>query len=338
MALQIAALWQRRNFFLLPLLPVAVLFRLLAALRATLYKQGWLKRQRLPVPVVVVGNISVGGTGKTPLTLYLAQQLCLAGFRPGIISRGYGGNALNPQQVQQDDPASLVGDEPLLLARRAGCPVFIGRLRHQAGLALLTQYPECNVILCDDGLQHYQLERDIEIAVIDGQRGLGNGWPLPAGSLREPPSRLSQVDAVIVNGELKQTIPPHPSRFQMSLDANQAYQLINPANKQPLAAFSGQNVAALAGIGHPPRFFFVLEQAGMLVDPHPFPDHHAYTADELTAIKAGTLLVTEKDAVKLAPFNDARIWVVPVSARLAPDLAAWLVDRLESSAKPTAAR
>ncbi|MEH6436718.1 tetraacyldisaccharide 4'-kinase, partial [Massilia sp. DD77] len=188
--------WLRRGPLACALLPLSLLFRLLAALRARLFRAGVLRSERLPVQVIVVGNIFIGGTGKTPLTIWLAQALRAAGLRPGVISRGHGGEQSAPREVGPGSTPSEVGDEPLLIAARAACPVFVGRRRAEAGRALLAAYPDVDVLIADDGLQHYALARDLEIVLFDG-RGVGNGWTLPAGPLREPPSR--RRDVTIVN-------------------------------------------------------------------------------------------------------------------------------------------
>ena len=194
----LAAVWRRRGLLACLLLPFALLFIVLAGLRRALYRAGFLHRERLPVPVVVVGNITVGGTGKTPLVIHLAQALRALGRHPGIVSRGYRGDTADVAEVTPGSDPDAVGDEPVLLARRSGCPVFVGRDRTAAARTLLAGYPQCDLILADDGLQHYRLARDVEIALFD-ERGVMNGWCLPAGPLREPVSRLAQVDAVVIN-------------------------------------------------------------------------------------------------------------------------------------------
>ncbi|HEY9104596.1 tetraacyldisaccharide 4'-kinase [Chitinimonas sp.] len=335
--MQTPAYWQTR-FPACLLLPLSALFSALAALRRGLYALGVLRQRRLPVSVVVIGNITAGGAGKTPTVLYLAEQLRRHGRKPGILSRGYGGSETGPAEVPTDGTASRYGDEPALLARRSGCPVFIGRDRHATGLALLARHPDVDVLLCDDGLQHYRLARDVEIVVVDGSRGLQNGWLLPAGPLRETAGRLARCDALLVNGAAQVPIPPHPRRFDMRLQPAAAWRLKDPAERRPLADFAGQPLAALAGIGHPARFFATLAAAGLQPSQHSFPDHHHYTATDLQAIQGGALLVTEKDAVKLTALLSAgelphggNIWAVPVEAQIAPDLADWLIDRLHTA-------
>lgn len=304
--------WYRRTWFTWLLLPIAWLFCLLVALRRGLYRLGMLRSERLPVPVIVVGNISVGGTGKTPLVIALVELLRAQGWKPGVISRGYGGAANNwPQPVNADSDAYWIGDEPLLIAQRSGAPMVVGPDRIAAARQLLASH-EVDIIISDDGLQHYRLQRDVEIAVVDGARRLGNGHCLPAGPLREPAGRLKQVDIVVVNGgasgELAMVLEPQPPRS-----------LADEQRTQPLTALRGQPVHAVAGIGNPQRFFRMLEAAGLEIIPHPFPDHHRYLAADIDFGDAAPVLMTEKDAVKCRTISDGRHWYLPVSARL-PEL------------------
>jgi len=297
------------------LLPLSVMFALVAGLRRTAYQLGWLRAWLAPAPVIVVGNISVGGTGKTPLTLALVEHLRSQGWRPGIVSRGYGGQgARYPQSVRADSDAAEVGDEPLLLARRALVPVVIDPLRVR-GVQYLLASSDCNIVICDDGLQHYALARTVEIAVVDGQRGLGSGWRLPAGPLREPAARLRSVDLVVVNG-----------RWQAagSMPASAATMSLAPAPWQPVHTDdatippSSGTIHAVAGIGHPPRFFAMLAGQGFQPIPHAFPDHHAYTVADLQFSPPAALVMTEKDAVKCVGIAPPNSWYVPVQAIL-PD-------------------
>jgi len=309
------------------LLPLAALFRFLAALRLTLYRAGILRSERLPLPVVVVGNIIVGGSGKTPLTLWLGEQLHERGFKPGVVSRGYGG-AGTVREVLTDSAAAEVGDEPLLIKRRTRLPVFVGKDRVAAARALIKAHPECDLILSDDGLQHYRLARDFEIAVQDG-RGLMNGWPLPAGPLREPPSRLARVDALVINGVTDVPYAPGlPPQFAMLLDGDTFHALSNSQQTCAAKDLTGKRLAAVAGIGDPQRFFSHLRGLGLSFGSHPFPDHHVFTAADLNGIDADALLMTEKDAVKCAGITDRPVWVLPVTARVEPDLAALVMEKL----------
>lgn len=305
------------------LLPLSFLFRGVVNLRRVLYRRGLLTVWHPGVPVIVVGNISVGGTGKTPLVVWLAQRLRAHGYRPGIVTRGYGGKAQDwPRSVTPHSDPALVGDEPVLLAQRCDCPIVAAPDR-VAAVRHLLEATDCNVVISDDGLQHYRLGRDIEIIVIDGIRRFGNGACLPAGPLREPPQRLTEADFVVVNGG-----PPAPGEFGMQLRAGMAIPLVG-GERKPLGAFSGQRVHAVAGIGNPQRFFDTLQGQGLEVIPHPFPDHHPYQARDLVFDDDFPVLMTEKDAVKLRPYAGAGQWYVPVDADMPPELEAALMQRLE---------
>jgi tetraacyldisaccharide 4'-kinase len=285
------------------------------------------KAEHLPVPVIVVGNITVGGAGKTPLTLWLARQLRERGWHPGIVSRGYGGDNAVPRPVTRSSLPAEVGDEPLLLARRGGVPVWVGRDRVAAGRALLGVHPEVNLIVCDDGLQHYRLARDVELAVFDG-RGAGNGWRLPAGPLRESLERLREVDAIVCNGKPDGRLPPNLPRFDMRLQAGRFYDLDDPQRQAGAADLAGRQLHALAGIGDPERFFRTLEDLGLRFSRHPFPDHHVYTPDDLAFASDSVLLMTEKDAVKCAGLTVGETWVLPVDAELSPALIDLVLEKL----------
>jgi len=285
------------------------------------------KAERLPVPVIVVGNITVGGAGKTPLTLWLARQLRARGWQPGIVSRGYGGDNDVPRPVTQSSSPAEVGDEPLLLARRSGMPVWVGRDRVAAGRAVLAAHPEVDLVLCDDGLQHFRLARDIELAVFDG-RGAGNGWRLPAGPLRESLERLREVDAIVCNGRPDERLPPAVPRFDMRLQAGHFYNLDDPQRQTEAGDLAGRKLHALAGIGDPERFFRTLEELGLRFSRHPFPDHHAYTSADLAFAGDDVLLMTEKDAVKCAGLTIGETWVLPVEADLSPALIDLILEKL----------
>ena len=325
--------WQGSGALTLLLLPLAGAFYLMVQLRRWLYRLGLLRSQRLAVPVVVIGNITAGGSGKTPLCLWLAQQLAQRGWRPGIVSRGHGGG-LAPGQVREvmpDGDAREVGDEPVLLRRRSGLPVFVGRDRVAAARALLAAHPGCNLLISDDGLQHYRLARDVEIAVLD-PRGLMNGWPLPAGPLREPAARLGSVDALVLNGPAVASAGA-VAVFQMRLAGSTFFSLAEPERTCEAANLPHGRLAALAGTGVPQRFFDHLASLGLAFSAHAFPDHHRYAAADLAAIDGEALLMTEKDAVKCAGLTARPVWVLPVSAQLGPaaagiDLATHVENRI----------
>jgi tetraacyldisaccharide 4'-kinase len=315
--------------------PVSLLFRALVATRRALYQVGWLKTDRLPVPVIVVGNVFVGGTGKTPLTIWLAEALRQAGYVPGIISRGHGAQNTVPQSVTPESAPHSVGDEPVLIARRAQCPVMVGRNRVAAARALLAAHPQVNVILSDDGLQHYALGRDIEIILFDA-RGSGNGWMLPAGPLREPVARRG--DFTVVNAEqIPSTMPNDAIRMQLSGDV--AERLADRSQRVALGSLpafvpngEAPRMIAAAGIGNPARFFTLLRSAGLMFDEMPLPDHYDFADNPFAAVSADIILITEKDAVKCSQIaalkNDLRLWVVPVTARIDGALAEKIVEKL----------
>ncbi|MDR2000177.1 MAG: tetraacyldisaccharide 4'-kinase [Zoogloeaceae bacterium] len=300
--------------------PLSWLFALIAALRRAFYRVGIFAAVRLPVPVIVVGNITVGGAGKTPLTIWLAEELRKRGRHAGVISRGYGGSATGTREVGPDDDPAVTGDEPLLIRRRTGCPVFVGRDRVAAGRALLAAHPETDVLLCDDGLQHYRLGRDVEIAVVD-RRGFQNGLMLPAGPLREPVSRLRTVDAVVAhdwNGA---------ADFRMTLVGERFKPLAKTGESALSAEFAGKRIHAVAGIGEPQRFFDHLAALGLRFEAHPFPDHHVYAAADLD-FTGDVILTTEKDAVKFGVLARLPVWVLPVAATVTPDLAQFVLERI----------
>ena len=307
--MSIEAQWQRLGPLAIALWPVSLLFRLVVASRRWAYRRNLLKSKHPAVPVIVVGNITVGGSGKTPLVIWLVEFLRGHGLQPGVVSRGYGGGASHwPQQVGADSDPVAVGDEAVLLAQRAACPVCVGPDRPAAIDALL-QHSGCDVVVSDDGLQHYAMSRDIEIAVIDGQRRFGNGLMLPAGPLREPVSRLRDVDLVICNGQ------PQADEFAMQLSSPQIYRLDGEGPSRDISVLEGQRVRAIAGIGNPGRFFDMLRSHGLVVQGHAFPDHHAYTAEDLAFAAELPLLMTEKDAVKCRNIFAGDAWVVSIQAQ-----------------------
>lgn len=291
------------------LIPLSWLFALIAAVRRLAYRVGVLTVHHFDIPIIVVGNISVGGSGKTPLTEALVRLLREAGWSPGVVSRGYGGRAEQwPQRVHADSDPFLVGDETVLLARRCGCPLVAGPDR-VAAVRVLREQCDVDVVVSDDGLQHYALGRDVEIAVVDGVRRYGNGRMLPAGPLREGEGRLGGVDVVVANG------PARRGEYAMTLEAREAVNLADESERRPLERFRGQMVHAVAGIGNPPRFFAELRRRGIELREHPFTDHHAFSAGELEFDPSRPVLMTEKDGVKYRRFASTRHWYVPVTAR-----------------------
>lgn len=290
-------------------------------LRRALYARGWLRRHHPGVPVVVVGNITAGGAGKTPLTMAMVERLRAAGWNPGVASRGYGRDDVGQAAwVQRDTAVAQAGDEPLLIARRTGAKVRVDRDRAAAACALAEA--GCDIVVCDDGLQHYRLARDIEIEIIDGRRRYGNGRLLPAGPLRELPARAAQCDFRIVNGA-----PSGFGEWSMTLVADQALPLAG-GRPRALSAFAGQRVHAVAGIGDPERFFSMLRELGIAVVPHAFADHHRYSATDFEFGSPLPVLMTEKDAVKCVAFAADGHFSVPVRAELPEAFWVSLLDKL----------
>ncbi len=316
----VSRLWYDSVAWLLPLWPLEMLFRFAAKRRRVKICGDGAHAWQAPVPVVVVGNISVGGVGKTPLVVRLVEMLQLAGYHPGVVSRGYGGNAPTyPMAVSaQSDPAHC-GDEPLMIASRCGCPLVVDPDRVQACKALLKNNDQVNVIISDDGLQHYRLQRDLEIAVVDGERGLGNGHCLPVGPLREPESRLNEVDFCIVNGGDWQR--PRSLRMQFRCGP---LSLLNGEKIELLP----QTVNGVAGIGNPSRFFRTLEKLGFTVIEHPFPDHHSFVAADLNFDNPYATIMTEKDAVKCRALGADNRYYLPIKAELPAAFEEQLLARL----------
>ena len=315
-------IWYGKSSAYIPLLPLSWLYCAATAIRRLAYRSGLLGTTRLNSRVIVVGNISVGGTGKTPLVIALAERLQQAGYKVGILTRGYLGRASHwPQPVSAGSDPEQLGDEAVLLARKTRTVVFAGPQRVAAGRALLQVSP-CDVLICDDGLQHYALHRDLEIATVDVTRGHGNGLCLPAGPLREPVSRLQQVDAVVALGG------GSGHSHTMHLVPAAARRITNPAKRRDLESFQGNPVHAVAGIGDPERFFAMLRGAGLTVQTHPFADHHPFRATDLDFADDRPVLMTEKDAVKCEAFAKTNWWLVPVDAQLDTAFYDWLFNVL----------
>ncbi len=312
--------YKKNNFFLTILLyPFEIIFICITKIRHFFYKSGIFKQNKLPIPVIIIGNISVGGAGKTPLTKYLTQELTNLGFNIGIILRGYKGQNQDAYIVNKDDNSQKVGDEALIYAQ-SGFKVAIGKNRYLAGKILCDTYPNIQLILADDGLQHYALNRDYEIAVVDGMRMFGNKHCLPMGPLREEIKRLNSINAIVVNGKPQsQQLILQQFKSKLLIQQNMLIDRIyNPITNVSVTSefFNNKNNVALAAIGNPQRFFDLLTQIGIITSKHyNFPDHYYYKLDDIPK-QADTILVTEKDYVKLAQFNDDRIWVVFVKSQL----------------------
>jgi tetraacyldisaccharide 4'-kinase len=312
------------------LVPLSLTYGALAGLRRYLYAKRWRRTTRISSPVIVIGNLSVGGTGKTPLVCWLVSRLTELGMRPGVVTRGYGGSSRTARLIGAADDPDIVGDEPILLARRTGTPVAIGRDRPAASRLLVAA--GCDVVVSDDGLQHYALVRDCEIVVIDGDRRFGNGWLLPAGPLREPPGRLAGADAVVVNGGRVMV----DGALSMRLEAKNAVGVAGGAVKA-LSEFAGQCVHAVAGIGNPERFFNMLRSHGIEVVGHSLPDHARLKAVDISFDDQRPVLMTEKDAVKCAALAGPRHWYVPVTATFPGAEAKALLDIVTQAIRTRAA-
>lgn len=314
--------WMERGGLATVLRPLSWLLCTIVFIRRWCYRLKIFRTTTLPIPVVVVGNITVGGTGKTPLTIWLANYLSRNGYRPGIVSRGYGGKARKwPQQVRSDGDAVMVGDEAIVIARRTTCPMAVGPNRVSAAQALIKHH-DIDIILSDDGMQHYALGRTVEIAVIDGVRRFGNGYCLPSGPLREPVSRLKEVDFVVTNGIAAQ------GEVTMRYEGEMLRHL-DDSSQKPLGSLKNESVHALAGIGNPERFFEQLRRAGLHLIEHVFTDHHEYNPKELDFGDDLPIIMTEKDAVKCRRFLISNCWYFPVTATLSDEFGLQMLNLLE---------
>lgn len=324
----IERIWSGSSLVYLLLLPLSWLYGLVSGLIRLSYRCGLRKSWRAPVPVVIVGNLTAGGNGKTPMVIWLVEQLQQRGYRVGVVSRGYGGkSAVYPLVLDAQTTTRQAGDEPVLIYQRTGAPVAISPKRAKAVQALLNQ-GELDLIITDDGLQHYALQRDFELVVIDGVRRFGNGWWLPAGPMRERVSRLKTVDACVANGGVAQQ-----GEIAMKLQAQDA---VNIASGERRPAIELPHVVAMAGIGHPPRFFATLEKLGVEVEREvAFADHQEYNHGQLAALasQGQTLLMTEKDAVKCRAFAQPDWWYLPVEAILPTEQAEQLLQGIQKLIK-----
>lgn len=299
--------WYQSNALIWLLLPVSWLYCLVVSIRRMLYQLQIKRSYSSDVPIVVVGNIVVGGSGKTPLLISLCEYLINKGFKPGVVSRGYGGSVSGIKQVAVNDSASLVGDEPLMVCQKTSVPVVVGRDR-VAAVKYLINNNQCDIVLSDDGLQHYRMRRDFEIAVVDSSRRYGNGFCLPAGPLRERLTRLKDVDIVVYNGNVD--VKPKDNFYQLKITG---LQQLHGSESRSLSSFAGKEVHAVAGIGHPQRFFEQLGEASLSVIQHAFPDHHDYQQKDFAGWQDECILMTEKDAVKCSHLSMSNAWVVSVS-------------------------
>lgn len=324
------AQWRNPTGWRWILSPVSLLYLMAWGVQRSLYALGLKRVASLPVPTVVVGNIHVGGAGKTPTTLYLASALVALGWRVGIISRGYGANHRHPRPVLPESTPEQVGDEPLLLAATA-CPVWVGQDRVATAHALLAAHPHINLLLCDDGLQHAKLPATLRICVMDGTLSLQNRSVLPMGPLREPWWRLNRMDAVVFNHIPRaDVLPTSCPTFTLTLQPDYAWQVADPSVHRQASAFQGHTLSAVAGIANPARFAQTLRDWGVETAVHGFPDHHRFEAHDFDSLAADIILLTEKDAVKCRQLNNGKLWALHVSPVVTPNLAAWVHQRLSA--------
>ncbi len=324
--------WYGEHWSRWPLLPLSGLYRGGVQFRRGLYRTGVLPVRKAPVPVIVIGNLTVGGTGKTPLTVWLAKRLRERGHSPGVASRGYGGSgAGTSMRVDAESDPAVVGDEPVLIARRTGCPVVVDPDRVRAAAMLVED--GADLVIADDGLQHYRLARDYEICVIDGTRGLGNGHLLPAGPLREPAHRIAEVDRLLMNGPLADGLEMpsglEKNTIRFDLVATNVIRL-DGAETRPIEGFAGTTVHAVAAIGNPARFFDLLRRHGINVVEHAFPDHAPIAQKMLRFSDDHAVLMTEKDAVKLRRAVSERLWYVPVDVEMDPAVSEPWLEQIET--------
>ena len=314
--------WYSKTHLTQLLRPLTLLFCGIVAIRKALYSLKVLKQTKLEVPVIVVGNITVGGTGKTPLVIWIAKFLKESGFTPGIVSRGYMGKAKSwPQQVRPDSDPVIVGDEAILISRQAQCPMAVGPDRVEAAQALL-KYSNCDIIISDDGLQHYALQRTIEVVVIDGVRRFGNGYCLPAGPLREAVNRIDKADFIVTNGIAS------AGEFAMRYSGKELVNLIEPDSKLMLSDFKGKKVHAVSAIGNPQRFFDYLRSQGLDIIEHSFPDHYMYSQNDITFDDSLVVLMTEKDAVKCQRYRISNCWYLPIDVEMKKEFGLRLLNKI----------
>ena len=306
----IEKVWYSKNIYSLLLSPLSFIYISIIYLRYTLYQLGLISITKINVPTIVIGNIVAGGTGKTPLVIWLAKYFKDKGFLPGIVSRGYGGKYLsNTELVKPTSNPLLVGDEPVIIARNTNCPVVVAKKRVKGAKKLVEKY-NCNIILCDDGMQHYSLARDIEIAVIDGQRRFGNNYCFPAGPLREPKSRIFKADLIVSKYNAR------TCEHKMDYTYNQLVSLNELSKTIPISDLHDMTVHAVAGINNPDHFFSYLRSHKLELIIHKFPDHYSYTEDDVKFNDNFPVVMTEKDAVKCLNYSSDKHWYIPISAEL----------------------
>lgn len=319
--------WERLNALSLASLPLTLVFLILTAARRLLFRIGILESTKINVPVVVVGNITVGGTGKTPIVIAIANALKKSGFTPGIISRGYRGDGLC-REITQNSTHDEVGDEAMFISTSVQCPMWVGPSRVKSAQQLIAKYSDVNIIISDDGLQHYALKRDIEVVVIDGERKFGNGLLLPSGPLRETVSRIRTCDFAVVNGPQNLHLPLPTTN--MELVGSTFYKLSNPKVTCKAEDLLESQITAIAGIGNPERFFKHLQSLGLRPNTKRFPDHHRYSVADLDSIESDVVIMTEKDAVKCQFFTRKECWFLPVTADINDEFTQTIIEKIKN--------
>lgn len=316
--------YYKKSSWILILLPISLIYFLIISIRKLVFKYGLLKSSKLEVPVIVVGNISTGGTGKTPVVIWLLEKFIKLGHKPGLISRGYKSNANLPQEVLGDSKVMNVGDEPLMIKNRLGVPVFVGKNKVNVGRELLKTHPEINILISDDGLQHFNLIRDFEVLVVDQEREFGNRFLLPAGPLREGLGRINKVDALVMNG-----VKTVPNTYKMICYGNKLISCVDSENKKNLNEYTSKDkVVAITGIGNPDRFFNLLSDTNIVFERVIFNDHHFFSELDFESYKDTDIIMTEKDFVKCKDFAKSNFWYLPINANIDEKLFKKIKDKL----------
>ena len=324
--------YYKKSSWILFLLPLSYIYFLIIFLRSWFYKIGIFEMIKMDVPVVVIGNINIGGTGKTPLAIWLLEKLIKKGMKPGLICSGYNSDANLPQEVFSTSEVKNVGDEALMIKQRMNIPLFVGKKKAQVGMALLNSYPDINILISDDGLQHHELERDFEIVIVDEERQFGNGHLVPAGPLRERISRIKKVDALVINSWYKKKPLPKStivSHYRMTCYGNVLENCFQNERKSSLERImSKKEIVAVTGIGNPEKFFWKLTVAGIQFHEKTFNDHHLFTKSDFKDYDDMNIIMTEKDAVKCKHFAKENFWSLPIYADVDEELFKKLTKKL----------
>ena len=326
--------YYKKSSWIFILIPLSFIYFIIIFCRSLAYKTGILKSIKLDVPVVIVGNITIGGTGKTPLVIWLLEKLIKIGKKPGLICSGYNSNAKSPQEIFMDSDVADVGDEALMIKLRfqkhqnIDIPIFVGKKKVQVGRALLKSYPDIDILISDDGLQHYELKRDFEIAVVDGDRKFGNGFLLPAGPLRECTNRLASVDALVLNGSAEDRLGEDKLPIYRMLCFSDILENCFYSNRISDPGVLKRDIVAITGIGNPERFFEQLNATGLKFRKVIFNDHHAFTESDFIEYDGMDIIMTEKDAIKCKNFAQENFWFIPIQTDVDEKLLTKLIKKL----------